>query len=85
VAHIARLSRLALSEAEARAMGEHMDKILAWVAELNELDTEEVSPTLHDAAVDGMRNRLAPAFCCSLPRARARARAKTSLDLAAGT
>lgn len=48
VAHIARLSRLSLSADEAAAMRGHMQKILAWVKELDGLDTAGVSDNLHD-------------------------------------
>lgn len=50
VAHIARLSRLALSPQELAAMAEHMKKILDAVSVLERLDTQGVPAALHDEA-----------------------------------
>lgn len=55
VAKIAHLSRLALSDAEAAAACEHMGKILEWVDELNELDTNGVDAGLRDHATQTLR------------------------------
>ena len=65
VAHIARLARLALTEEESGSMVSHLGKILAWVGELNELDTEGVSASLHDRAVAPSRTDVVQE---SLPR-----------------
>jgi aspartyl-tRNA(Asn)/glutamyl-tRNA(Gln) amidotransferase subunit C len=45
VHHVARLSRLAISEDEAAALGDHFRKILAYVAEFQALDTSDVDPS----------------------------------------
>lgn len=50
VAHIARLSRLALAPEELAAMAEHMGKILDAVSVLERLDTNDVPAALHDDA-----------------------------------
>ena len=55
VAHVARLARLALTPDESQAMKGHMQRILAWVAELDALDTAGVPATLHDGAVSALR------------------------------
>jgi aspartyl-tRNA(Asn)/glutamyl-tRNA(Gln) amidotransferase subunit C len=55
VAHIARLSRLALTPAEAAAMAEHLGKILDAVSVLERLDTTGVSAALHDGAREVLR------------------------------
>jgi aspartyl-tRNA(Asn)/glutamyl-tRNA(Gln) amidotransferase subunit C len=47
VEHIARLSRLALSEAESARMREQLDGILAYIDTLRALDTSGVEPTSH--------------------------------------
>ncbi len=47
VAHVARLSRLALSAAEIEALTGQMDTLLGYVEKLNELDTEGIVPTSH--------------------------------------
>src|SRR5437016_2978642 len=47
VEHVARLARLALSGEEKARMREQLDRILAYIAKLNELDTEGVEPTSH--------------------------------------
>jgi len=50
VEHVARLTRLALSEAELERMREQLNSILAHLDTLKTLDTEGVEPTSH--AVD---------------------------------
>ena len=52
VEYIAELSRLSLSEAEALAMERDLERILDYVASLQELDTEGVEPTAHVIALD---------------------------------
>lgn len=47
VEHVARLSRLALSETEIEALTGQMDNLLGYVEKLNELDTEGIVPTSH--------------------------------------
>jgi aspartyl-tRNA(Asn)/glutamyl-tRNA(Gln) amidotransferase subunit C len=47
VEHVARLSRLALSEAEAERMREQLSGILAYIDTLRALDTAGVEPTSH--------------------------------------
>ena len=47
VAHVARLARLALDEAELDALTGDMDAILAYVDQLNRLDTAGIVPTAH--------------------------------------
>ena len=47
VDHVARLARLALSEEEKEVMTRQLDRILAYVDKLNELDTSQVEPTSH--------------------------------------
>ena len=50
VEHVARLTRLALSEEELERMGAELNSILAHLDTLKTLDTEGVEPTSH--AVD---------------------------------
>jgi aspartyl-tRNA(Asn)/glutamyl-tRNA(Gln) amidotransferase subunit C len=47
VAHVARLARLELSEAEAQAMSSELSTILDHVERIAELDLEGVEPTTH--------------------------------------
>ncbi len=47
VEHVARLSRLELSEAEKERMRQELDSILAYIDKLRALDTEGVEPTSH--------------------------------------
>ncbi|MBU0944794.1 MAG: Asp-tRNA(Asn)/Glu-tRNA(Gln) amidotransferase subunit GatC [Proteobacteria bacterium] len=47
VEHVARLAKLNLSETELVKMTGQLDTILAYVAKLDELDTEGVVPTTH--------------------------------------
>lgn len=45
VRHIARLSRLALSDGELSELGDHFRKVLAYIQAFQELDTEGVDPS----------------------------------------
>ncbi len=47
VRRIADLARLAFSDAEAERLAQELDHLLAYVAQLNELDTRAVEPTAH--------------------------------------
>jgi aspartyl-tRNA(Asn)/glutamyl-tRNA(Gln) amidotransferase subunit C len=47
VEHVARLARLALSDAELEKMREQLNGILAYIEKLNALDTQGVEPTSH--------------------------------------
>ena len=47
VAHVARLARLALSDAELDALTGDLDAILGYVDQLNGLDTAGITPTSH--------------------------------------
>jgi aspartyl-tRNA(Asn)/glutamyl-tRNA(Gln) amidotransferase subunit C len=47
VAHVARLARLALTDAELDALTGDMDAMLAYVDQLNGLDTTGITPTAH--------------------------------------
>jgi aspartyl-tRNA(Asn)/glutamyl-tRNA(Gln) amidotransferase subunit C len=47
VLHVARLARLSMSLAEADKMREQLDNILAYIRQLDRLDTAEVVPTSH--------------------------------------
>lgn len=51
VAHIAKLSRLGFTESESRLYAEHLGQILNYVAQLAELDTAGVEPSLHALSV----------------------------------
>ncbi len=47
VEHVAQLARLNLEEKELEKMTKQLDDILSYVAKLEELDTENISPTTH--------------------------------------
>jgi len=47
VEHVGKLARLDLSEQEVDTFTGQMDAMLAYVEKLNELDTDNVSPTAH--------------------------------------
>jgi aspartyl-tRNA(Asn)/glutamyl-tRNA(Gln) amidotransferase subunit C len=69
VEHIASLARLELGAEEVTAMARDMDRVLGYVATLDELDTSGIEPTAHaialqtpvrlDEAVPGMDPELA--------------------------
>ena len=44
VRHIARLARIAVSEAEVQALAPELNNILGWVEQLQEVDVEGVEP-----------------------------------------
>jgi aspartyl-tRNA(Asn)/glutamyl-tRNA(Gln) amidotransferase subunit C len=44
VRHIAKLARIAMSDAEIEAMVPELNNILSWVEHLSEVDTEGVEP-----------------------------------------
>lgn len=56
VEHIAELAKLQLSEAEIEAYAKQLSAILAYAQELNQLDTDSISPT---ASVLPLQNALA--------------------------
>ncbi|MFA5155658.1 MAG: Asp-tRNA(Asn)/Glu-tRNA(Gln) amidotransferase subunit GatC [Patescibacteria group bacterium] len=51
IEHIAELSRLSLTEEEKEKFGKQLDSILAYISQLNEVDTRRVEPT---AQVSGL-------------------------------
>ena len=48
LASLANLARLELADDERAALGGHLERILGWVAELERIDTEGVSPSQHE-------------------------------------
>jgi aspartyl-tRNA(Asn)/glutamyl-tRNA(Gln) amidotransferase subunit C len=73
VAHIARLSRLALSEAEAERMREQLSGILAYIDKLRALETEGVEPTSHAVPLVNVMREDEPRPCLSQDEALANA------------
>ena len=51
VLHVARLSRLHLTDEEVERMRQQLDAILAYIDKLRELDVEGVEPTAHAVPV----------------------------------
>lgn len=47
IQRLAYLARLALTPAEETEVGEHLNTMLAYVAKLNELNTDGVEPMVH--------------------------------------
>ncbi|MFQ5598066.1 MAG: Asp-tRNA(Asn)/Glu-tRNA(Gln) amidotransferase subunit GatC [Nitrospiria bacterium] len=47
VAHVAKLSRLALGEDELSQYGEQLNRIFSYIEKLNALDTRQIEPTSH--------------------------------------
>jgi len=47
VEHVARLARLALTDAEIERMRAQLNGILTYIEKLNALDTRDVEPTAH--------------------------------------
>jgi aspartyl-tRNA(Asn)/glutamyl-tRNA(Gln) amidotransferase subunit C len=57
VEHIAKLSRLDLSEAEKEKFANQLSGVLEYVEQLNEVDTKDIEPT---AQVTGLSNIFVP-------------------------
>ena len=51
ISHVADLARLKMSPEEGRAMAKQLDEILSYVAKLNELNTDGVTPTTHAISI----------------------------------
>lgn len=57
VEHVANLARLVFNEEEKKKLTEQLGRILDYIEQLNELDTEDVEPTSH---VIPMKNVVRP-------------------------
>ncbi len=57
VEHVANLARLVFNEEEKKKLAEQLGRILDYIEQLNELDTEDVEPTSH---VIPMKNVVRP-------------------------
>ncbi len=73
VEHVARLARLALSDAELERMREQLNGILAYIEKLNELDTDGVEPTSHAVPMLNVMREDEPGPCLSQDEALANA------------
>ena len=73
VEHVARLARLALTDAEIEKMREQLNGILAYIEKLNALQTDAVEPTSHAVPMVNVMRDDAPGAC--LPRDEALANA----------
>jgi aspartyl-tRNA(Asn)/glutamyl-tRNA(Gln) amidotransferase subunit C len=65
VEHVARLSRLALSDAEVERMREQLSGILAYIDTLRALDTAGVEPTSHAVPLVNVMRDDEPRPCLS--------------------
>ena len=63
VEHVARLARLALTDAEIERMREQLNGILAYIEKLNELDTRDVEPTSHAVPLVNVMRDDEPGSC----------------------
>lgn len=57
VVRIARLARIRVPEAELDALAGELDQIIGWVEQLDEVDTEGVTPMASTADAAGLRWR----------------------------
>ena len=73
VEHVARLARLALTDAEIEKMREQLNGILAYIEKLNALQTEGVEPTSHAVPMVNVMRDDAPGPCLPLEEALANA------------
>ena len=78
VRHVAKLARLALSDDEAKEMQAHLDAILQYMEDLDELDVSDVPPTLHSIPMNASLRRDVPVRCTD--RAETLAQAPQSED-----
>ena len=79
VEHVARLSRLALSDAEIERMREQLSGILAYIDTLRALDTAGVEGTSHAVPLVNVMREDEPRPC--LPQAEALANAPDRSDV----
>jgi aspartyl-tRNA(Asn)/glutamyl-tRNA(Gln) amidotransferase subunit C len=78
VEYVANLARLVFNEEEKKKLAEQLGRILDYIEQLNELDTEDVKPTSH---VIPMKNVVRPDVVRpSLPRDDALANAPSDVD-----
>ena len=54
VRHVAKLARLKITDEEVRTFTRQLDAILAYVAQLEQLDTSDVEPLAHCLAVSNI-------------------------------
>ena len=73
VEHVARLARLALTDAEIERMREQLNGILAYIEKLNALPTEGVEPTSHAVPMVNVMRDDVPGTCLSRDEALANA------------
>lgn len=73
VEHVARLARLALSDAEVERMREQLSGILAYIDTLRALDTAGVEPTSHAVPLVNVMRDDEPRPCLSQDEALANA------------
>jgi aspartyl-tRNA(Asn)/glutamyl-tRNA(Gln) amidotransferase subunit C len=73
VDHVARLARLALTDAEKDRMREQLNAILAHIDALRAVDTEGVEPTSHAVPVVNVMRDDAPRPCLDQQQALANA------------
>lgn len=52
ILQVAKLARLEVRGDELKNMTEQLDRILSYIAKLNELNTDGVTPTTHAIAID---------------------------------
>ncbi|NLD47219.1 MAG: Asp-tRNA(Asn)/Glu-tRNA(Gln) amidotransferase subunit GatC [Clostridiaceae bacterium] len=57
IKHVAKLSRLDLSEEEILKFAKDMESIVEYVDKLNELDTTDVEPTAHVVPVKNVQRK----------------------------
>ena len=69
VLHVARLARLALTEAEVERMSSELSAVLGHIENMNRLDLEGVEPTTHVISVENVLRPDVPRP--SLPREQA--------------
>jgi aspartyl-tRNA(Asn)/glutamyl-tRNA(Gln) amidotransferase subunit C len=63
VEHVARLARLALTDAERERIGAELSAILEYVAKLEELDVSAVEPTSHAVGLVNVMREDEPRPC----------------------
>lgn len=57
IKHVAKLSRLDLSEEEIMKFAVEMENIISYVDKLNELDTKDIEPTAHVVPVSNVQRK----------------------------
>lgn len=65
VKHIAKLANLSLTQEEEEKYSEQLSKILDYIEQLNQVDTENIEPTFNVSGQNNVMRKDEPVICLS--------------------